>query len=489
MKVLLISPSWGNLFGSYRNVARLAVLYPPLGLCYLSASLRRKGHDVDIIDMEAESLSVKETLKRALQYYPDILGITSVSPLIGRAETVAQNLKKTLNKPIILGGPHITIVGEEALRNCQAFDYGVVGEGEKTFCELLDALEGNGSLEDVKGILFRKSRGIFFTGRREREGDINTIPFPDRSKLKFEKYLWSVPKKGIVNLATVLTTRGCPFHCIFCSQDKMYGRIVRFRDASNVVDEIEDIVSKTPVRHIIFCDDTLTLKKSHIIGVCDEIIRRKIKITFEGWTRANTVDEKILSRMKDAGLVRLSFGIESADLEILKIIKKEVRIEEVKKAYKIAKKLGLETRGSVMIGLPGETKETVRRTINFVKNLKELDHLYLNIAMPYPGTELREMALRSDYGLRLISKDYTDLCRYDNAVMEVNDLKHDDLIRLQRRGLLLAYLTPRRIWYNLTRAGVKAGLLNAMVFFSSFAKSIFKEAKLRIWGQIVKETV
>lgn len=231
------------------------------------------------------------------------------------------------------------------------------------------------------------------------------------------------------------------------------------------------------------------MKKSHIIGVCDEIIRRKIKITFEGWTRANTVDEKILSRMKDAGLVRLSFGIESADLEILKIIKKEVRIEEVKKAYKIAKKLGLETRGSVMIGLPGETKETVRRTINFVKNLKELDHLYLNIAMPYPGTELREMALRSDYGLRLISKDYTDLCRYDNAVMEVNDLKHDDLIRLQRRGLLLAYLTPRRIWYNLTRAGVKAGLLNAMVFFSSFAKSIFKEAKLRIWGQIVKETV
>lgn len=162
MKVLLISPSWGNLFGSYRNVARLAVLYPPLGLCYLSASLRRKGHDVDIIDMEAESLSVKETLKRALQYYPDILGITSVSPLIGRAETVAQNLKKTLNKPIILGGPHLTIVGEEALRNCQAFDYGVVGEGEKTFCELLDALEGNGSLEDVKGILFRKSPGNFF---------------------------------------------------------------------------------------------------------------------------------------------------------------------------------------------------------------------------------------------------------------------------------------------------------------------------------------
>jgi radical SAM superfamily enzyme YgiQ (UPF0313 family) len=260
----------------------------------------------------------------------------------------------------------------------------------------------------------------------------------------------------------------------------MYGRVVRFRTPSKVVDEIQDIVDKTPARHIIFCDDTLTLKRAHILGICDEIIKRNIKITFEGWTRANTIDEEILSKMKEAGLVRVSFGIESGDPELLKIIKKGVTLEEVKKAYKIAKKLRLETRGSVMIGHPGETKETVWRTINFIRNLKELDHPYLNVAMPYPGTQLREMALRSEHGIKLLSRNYTDLRRYDNAVMEINDLTPGELIKLQRRGLLLAYITPHRIWYNLTRAGFKSGLSNGLAFCASFTKGLLKETKTGI---------
>ncbi|MBN3038354.1 MAG: radical SAM protein [Candidatus Omnitrophica bacterium] len=488
MKILLISPSWGNLYGSYKNVARVGVFYPPLGLCYVSASLKQKGHDVEIIDMEAEGLNIEQTKEKALQYQPDLIGITSVSPLIDQAQAVAGHLK-SLDKPIVLGGPHVTIVEREALRDCPHFDYGVIGEGEGTICELVEALREKRPLEQVKGILYRADDDVVFTGWREREQDIDSLPFPDRSRLKFDRYLWSVPKKGTLILATILSTRGCPFQCIFCSQDKMYGRVVRFRSPHKVVDEIEDIVKNTPARHIIFCDDTLTLKKSHILGICDEIIKRNIKITFEGWTRANTIDEEILAKMKEAGLARVSFGIESGDPQVLKIIKKGVTLEEVEKAYKIAKKLGLETRGSVMIGHPGETKETVWRTINFIRNLKELDHPYLNVAMPYPGTELREMALRSEHGIKLLSTDYTDLRRYDNAIMEINDLKPNDLIKLQRRGLLLAYMTPRRIWYNLTRAGLKSGLSNGAAFCLSFAKGLLKEARLGLWKTLKLSSV
>ena len=186
-----------------------------------------------------------------------------------------------------------------------------------------------------------------------------------------------------------------------------------------------------------------------------------------------------MALMRKAGLVRLSFGIESGVPEILKIIQKEVSLEDVKKGYKIAKKLGIETRGSIIIGLPGDTRKTIKQTFKFLRNLKELDHPYINVAMPYPGTRLREMAENGEHGLKLIDKSYTALRRYDNAVMDVNDLTAEDLVELQNKGLLYNYLTPRRIWYNLKRAGLKAAIKNGFAFVKSMflTRNKFKRKK------------
>lgn len=249
----------------------------------------------------------------------------------------------------------------------------------------------------------------------------------------------------------------------------MFGRKTRFRSPANVVDEIEDAYRQYGVTHFIFVDDTLTVEKSRMFAICDDILRRGLEVTWEGWTHANTVNEELLAAMKRAGLRRLSFGIESGNREILKSLKKGTDHERILSAYRAAKKVGLETRGSVIIGLPGETRATVEETIRFVTGLRELDHCYFNIAMPYPGTEIRALALKGERGTRLLSLEYSQLKRQgQTVVMEVNDLTADELLRLQRKAYLSFWLTPRRIVYNLFRAGLKAGLINGWAFFRSF---------------------
>ena len=476
MKILLISPTWGNLYGKYSSVAKVVVFYPPLGLCYIGAALKKNNHEVKLIDAEAEGYNIESILKEIKKYNPDIIGIQGVSPLMDQVTSIAKEIKERIKTPIVLGGPHITILRNEVFKEYNCFDYGMIGESEILFPEFINVLEKNYDFNSIPGVLYRKNSDIIFTGERPIYPNINEYPVPDRSILNYDKYLWSIPKKGIVNLMTILTTRGCPFKCIFCSQDKMFSRKIRFREPKLVVDEIEDIAKNTPAAHIIFVDDTMTLKKSHVETICNGIIERGLDITLEGWTRANTITEELLILMKKAGLVRISFGIESGVPEVLKTIKKDVSIEEMKKAYKIAKKLGIETRGSVMIGHPTDTRKTVKQTFKFLRKLKDLDHPYINIAMPYPGTKLREMAEKGEGGLRLIDKSYIALRRYDSAVMEVNDLSRDDLIKLQQRGLLYNYLTPRRIWYNLRRAGLKAAYKNGLAFVKSmfFTKHKFK---------------
>ncbi|HPN95522.1 MAG TPA: radical SAM protein, partial [bacterium] len=175
------------------------------------------------------------------------------------------------------------------------------------------------------------------------------------------------------------------------------------------------------------------------------------------------IDEELLAAMKKAGLIRLSFGIESGDPEILKKIKKSVTLEQIKAAYKAAAKVGIETRGSAMLGHPYETRKTAWRTLKFIRGIKECLQIYLNVACPYPGTELYECAVKGEGGMRLLTTDYTQYKRYGDPVIEVNDLSSRDLKRLQTIGLFYFYLTPRRVWYNVfKRAGLRAGIKNVL---------------------------
>ncbi len=467
MKVLLIQPPWGEVYGSFKEAAKIVNAYPPLGLCYLSAALKTEGHWTKIIDAEIEGLTRAEIVKKARRYKPNLIGFTATTPIFHLACGLAIEIKKNLPRtPIVIGGPHVTVLLQEAFSKAKMFDFGIYGEGEKTFVELVRFIKsGRPSLKKIEGILYRDKKGkTIINPPRALIGNLNKLSFPDREGLSLDRYLWSVPDKGIVKFATLMTTRGCPFSCIFCSAHTVFGKRIRERSVGNVVDEIEYLVKKLKINHFAFIDDTLTLNRARVIKICQGIISRNLNITWEGWTRANMIDKELLSIMYQAGFTRVSFGIESGDPKILRVIKKGVTLAQVKKAYKIAKEVGLETRGSVMIGHPFETKKTVMRTLEFIKNLKDCDQMYINITTPYPGTELHRMTKKNIGGIGLLTNDFSQFKRYGEAVVEVNDLTREDLIDLQKKGFRMFYFSPRRIIYNLRRAGIRAAIVNSLAF-------------------------
>jgi len=472
-RVLLLSPFYSSVYGSFKPAFKAGFLNPPLGLCYIASSLQKKGYEAFIIDAESGDESLEEVVRNGLSLKPDVIGITATSPVFTSALEMSRAIKKLSSVPIVLGGPHVTIMKNQVLEEYPEFDFGVIGEGEETLPELFEAITGKHDFFNIQGLIYRDGGNrVIVTQERPVLKDIDNLPFPDRTLIHNERYTRSVPGKGIVKAAAVMSSRGCPFQCIYCAIKKIPGgNHVRMRSAKNVVDEIEYIVKKLGIRHISFNDDDLTMSRNRTIQMCEEILKRKIEITWEGLTRATLVDRELFQIMKEAGFVRVSFGIESGNPEILKGLNRNVTLEDVEKAIEMAKAAGLITRGSIMIGLPNDTRKTVKETLDYVCRLKFLDQVIINITTPYPGTVLEEMAKRGEGGMRLLSEDLSELRRFGNAVIEVNDLKKQDLIKFQKAGLLKFYLSsPKRAFRNLTEAGFKSAMVNSYAFIRSILK-------------------
>ncbi len=477
MKILFISPPWSAVFGNYRSAAKVALAYLPLGLCYLAAVIKREGYTVKIVDAEIEGWSISDILCEIKQFNPHAIGITVATPVFHVVKDLADKSKKMFPSiPIFVGGAHCTAVLDQCLIESSAIDYSLYGECERSILDFLRFLDGQKKAKDVPGLIYRMSGEIKKNKSAGLINNLDFLPFPAREELQLDKYKWSVPKKGIVKFTSIMTSRGCPFNCVFCSAHTVFGKKVRNRSITAVLDEIQFLVEEHGIRHFVFIDDTLTLNHDRVRKLCSGIKERRLSITWEGWTRANTVNYNILKVMKEAGFVRISFGIESASKELSKLIRKEIPLEAYEKAYDAAKKLGIEGHGSVILGNPGETKKSAIKTLEFLKRLKNCDQAYINIATPYPATEFYDMAKTGKHGIKLLTDNFSEYRRYGNAVIEVNDLKREDLIKLQRKGFMMFYLTPARIWYNFKRAGFKAFFKNALAFVKSviFLKRVKK---------------
>ena len=429
MRIQLIAPPWLDIYGDYKAAAKLGLITPPLGLAYVGGGILETGSECKVTDMEAERLTVEGVIAHVREYGPDLIGVTATTPIFKNAKTLASELKKHFpDVPLVLGGVHSTIVGKEALEECEHFDFQVVGEAEFSIQEIIAAFEAGKSLEGILGVNFRNGDAIIENQERPKIQNIDEIPFAARHLLtEAFDYRYYIPKRGFTSYSGIFTSRGCPFECTFCSQHTMHGRNVRNQSIERVIAELEVIVNKNKIDHLIFMDDTLTVNKKRMLKLCQAIMDSGLKFTWEGWTHAATVDEEVLQAMKDAGLIRLSFGIESGDPELLKNIKKGATLEQIKNAYKVASKVGIETRGSAMIGHPFETKETVWNTIKFIRSLKECQQIFLNVVCPYPGTELYDAAVSGLGGMRLLTTDYSQYKRYGDPVIEVNDLSSRDL--------------------------------------------------------------
>ena len=378
---------------------------PPLSLAYLAAVLRNAGVEVQILDHLVSLYSPAKLRRKLAEFQPHMVGATCVTlnyPIAARIMKVCKDYDPSIIT--MLGGPHATFALDETLLHATWIDLIVVGEGERTLLELVEALQSGHDLYNVPGIAFRRDGKVIKTEARAPIADLDELPFPARDLLPLSKY------RALGMPCTVITSRGCPFRCIFCSGPRLFGRRVRFRDPMLVVDEIEQINKGFGFERVNVVDDTFTLNHPHATAVCEEILRRNLKIHWNVFARADTVDTELLTLMRKAGCEWLLYGAESGNPEILKTIKKGTTPDIIRHGTKLATEAGVNVFNSFIFGLPGETPQTARQSLDFAR---ELDEKYgskygFHILSPLPGTELYERP--HEYGLRILSHNWA---KYD----------------------------------------------------------------------------
>lgn len=483
MKVLLLYPSWTGTYGLFGHFARRNSTWPPLNLALLAAIAERHGHDVTIMDGEAEQMSLEDMARQAVALKPDVVGFTATSPFFHLSKAVAEGIKRIApHIPIAVGGPHITIVKEQAL--LPAFDYAFIGEAEESWPKFLDQYEQGHDISSVVGLIYRKNGCVVSTGQPASITDLDALPFPARHQLKMPLYKLGT-LRGRLPFTSIQTMRGCPWKCIFCASEVLKTTEMRVRSPRAVVDEMKQVVGHFGTRHFYIVDDVMTLWKEHILEICDLIDREGLNITFEGSTRANLVEDEVIARLVRSGLIRLSFGLETVDPEIRRTMKKQVPLEHYVRANGICNKYGVEALNSVMIGLPGEASETVRATLKFLRNAREVKQANFAIAVPYPGTEFHELAVKGDKGVKLMTKDFSEYRRYGSAVTTVGDLTPHDLIDLQNEGFVSIYSAPWRWIPMLQKHGVIGGSLMLIRVARLLTKKLFHLSGRRSDEQLV----
>jgi anaerobic magnesium-protoporphyrin IX monomethyl ester cyclase len=435
MKVMLINPPYNS--SKYKFIGLVA---PPLGIAYIAAVLESGGVQVKIIDAPAVEMDYQTIKKEVRNFSPDLVAITSVTPTLSSALQVAQDVKAEIPGVfIVLGGYHPTFTYHELLK----FDYidlVVRGEGEYTMLELVQTLEKGGDIRKVNGIATKN----FETSLRPVIDDLDTIPFPARHLLPMEDYKIMNMKLPI---GTLISGRGCPYHCSFCASSAMHGHKLRLRSSGSVMDEMEHLVNDHNAEMIAFMDDTFALSKKRIYDICDEMKERKFDNYWGCTARVDTLSEELLRKMKDAGCITLFLGVESADQQSLDELNKKITVNKIKKTFELTKKLGVRTIASVVLGMPGDTKKSIENTIKFVKNL-EPNYAVFSLATPYPGTDFY-MKSKDE---RLIKT--TDWSKFNllSPVIETVDCSLDELKKLQKRAFKEFYARPlyllRQSWMD-----------------------------------------
>jgi radical SAM superfamily enzyme YgiQ (UPF0313 family) len=373
-------------------------LFPPLGLAYMAAVLEQNNFEVQIFDCPVNGMN-HEKLKAELEsYQPTMVGIGSMTPVVESALKSAHVAKEVCpDAKVVMGGPHATFAGKQILTDEKDVDIVVRGEGEETLLELVEQSPELKKLSEIKGITFRKDNQIIETQNRPFIENLDALPLPAYKLIPIKKY-----KITGMKLLPVISSRGCPFQCSFCVASQMFGAKFRARSAKNVLDELEWLKNEYEAEGIAFQDDTLTFDKKRALDICDGMIDRKLNLHWGCGTRVDVVTKELLAKMAKAKCDEIMFGVESGCQRIRDLLNKRVTTDQCVNAIKWAKEAGIFVTVSVIIGYPGETKETLQESLDFVRKV-EPDDVWLCHATPYIGTELR--ALVESHGWKM-SEDW-----------------------------------------------------------------------------------
>ncbi len=364
-----------------------ALKVPPLGIAYLASALRNAGISVKIIDAPALGLDLDGAARAVSILQPEIVGITSTTPLSKSAYRLGKKIRRDA-KWLILGGPHPSAVKGKIFEECPELDFGFRGEGEEQFPQLVKLLLAGEKNPDLPGLISRNR-----SCEPVPVSDLDSIPFPAWDLLPMKKYRHPLlPGKKI---ATIISSRGCPYQCIFCDQS-VCGTRFRSRSPEKVVDEIAELSRKWGVRQIIFYDDLFTLNPERVIKICRLILERGVKINWKCEGRVNIQNPEMLSWMKRAGCEVIAYGIESAHQKSLDWLNKGVSAAQIRQAVSLTKKAGIKVLGYFIFGIPIETYQEEIRTVQFAIELG-LDYVQFGSLSPFPGSRLYQMALEKGW--------------------------------------------------------------------------------------------
>lgn len=452
MKIVLINPPAEHLVQTFApdSITEEMGFYPPMGLLYIATYAQQKfgrRFDIEILDAQVEKMDHRLVEKYLEKKQPDLVGITCMTFMVIDALEVARSAKKA--KPdtfVIIGGVHSTIYPEELVSQ-PALDGVVVGEGELVFCDLLDALDKKRSLSGIQGFGFRQDNRMIVNPRADFIQDLDCLPFPDRSLLPYKKY-YNLLGSGKEIMTGLLTSRGCPHKCIFCTS--IDGRLCRMRSPENVVSEIEICVDKG-ISDFNVIDDTFTISRKRVIAIADLIIQKGLKITMDLNARVDQVDQEMLDKLAQAGCNRIRFGVESGNPEVLKNLRKGITLQQAREAFKMAKKSGIATFAYFMLGSPGESKKELKESIQLAKELNP-DFVQFLITTPFPASALYEMGIEKG----ILNGDYwREFSRHprEDFVPQwwTEYFSPEELKKWQRRAHLSYYYRPSYIWSQLKK--------------------------------------
>jgi radical SAM superfamily enzyme YgiQ (UPF0313 family) len=343
------------------------------------------------LDPEIQGLSDEALLRRLQQEAPQMVGIGCATPNFLVAHRLAEQIKRTLEVVTVLGGIHASSVPREILMHHPEFDVLVVGEGEDTSVELAAMIAAHGldpqRLATIKGIAYRDSGQVVLNSRRPLKTDIDTILFPARDLAGFDKYKSPAHLEFGKRTANMITSRGCPARCTFCESWRTLGNKFRGHSPTYIVAEIEQLVETYGIEHVVFNDDTFTWDMERAREFCERLLDKNLGITWFAFSRVDTVTRELLALMKRAGCVSINFGVESGDDHMLQVMKKGATRDQARQALRWSRELGFKTLASFLFGLPGETRDSIERTINFAIELNPHIALF-NVLVPFPGTEV-----------------------------------------------------------------------------------------------------
>ncbi len=439
MRVMLVVPP-NSLKERYGSLKYVGTMYPSIGLASIAAIAEKMRCQVKVVDCEAMGFSYEKLEQEIREFSPGLIGMQAFCNTINRALEIAGRVKNNVNRQIkiVLGGVQATLFPEEYCKN-EFVDFVVKGEGEIIFKNLIQALENNSAdFSGINGLVWKKGKELVSNKNEKMIDDLDPLPFPARHLFSLDKYHPSAQIRGR-RVFHIVTSRGCPYRCGFCSCHETFGRTYRFMSAKRVIAEIKYLADTYRMDSIHFYDDTFTIHKARTLELCEAMIRNKVALPWACFTRVDVIDRELLRKMRKAGCYQIFYGVESGSQRLLDLISKGITLEQLRFAFKATKEEGIEALGSFIIGLPTETRQESLQTINFAREL-DADFAHWEIYTPHPGTNLFDIALKNG---KLLSQDWNKFTTWsDEPVYLPNGRGADELKALKKKGYRDFYLRP-----------------------------------------------